>query len=453
MPVPFTSPLAEELAPGLLDRFTRYCRVATTSQRHRTQSPSTPGQLDLGRMLAGELRELGLTDAALDDNGYVVATLPATIEDPAPVVGLIAHVDTSPDAPGDGVEPLVHHDYDGAVLTLPKGGTVLDPADMPALAAKVGHDVVTSSGDTLLGADDKAGVAEIMTAVAHLAAHPELPRPTVRICFTPDEEIGEGATLFDVEAFGAFCAYTMDGSEVGELQEETFTAAEVTLTIDGVDIHPGFAKGKLVNAARLAARIVAALPQDRLTPETTDGRDGFIHVFEITGDAQRTQVTAIVRDFDDEKLDAHVELLRRTAEEVVAAAPAGARLEFAMVDQIVGAEPRARLTVDVVAQYPNMRSYLEPFPQVTEAAERAMRAEGLDPLRTVIRGGTDGSRLSAMGLPTPNVFTGGHEFHSVREWASLHDMATAAATIVRLAEAWTQPDLRDAAAQATSQAS
>jgi tripeptide aminopeptidase len=433
MPVHHTSPLAEELAPGLLERFERYSRIHTTSARHRAQSPSTPGQLELGRLLVQELREAGVQDAELDDNGYVVGTLPATIDAPAPVIGLIAHVDTSPDAPGEGVEPLVHRDYDGGVIALPKGGTVLDPADMPDLTRKTGHDLVTSSGDTLLGADDKAGVAEIMTAVAHLAAHPELPRPTLRICFTPDEEIGEGATLFDVERFGAFCAYTMDGSELGELQDETFTAAEVTLTIDGVDIHPGFAKGKLVNAARLAARVVAALPQDRLTPETTDGRDGFIHVFEIAGDAQRTTIAAIVRDFDDNLLDEHVALLRGTAEE------------------IVGTEPRARLRVEVHPQYPNMHSHLEPFPQVVEAAERAIRAEGLEPRKTVIRGGTDGSRLSAMGLPTPNVFTGGHEFHSVREWASLHDMAAAAATIVRLAEAWTEPDLRAAAIAGATQ--
>jgi tripeptide aminopeptidase len=430
MPAPFTSPLAQQLAPGLLERFERYVRIDSQARRDRTQSPSTPGQLEVARVLVAELRHAGLDDVALDDNGYVTATLPATVDGQAPVVGLIAHMDTSPDAPGTGVEPLVHRDYDGGPIALPKGGTVLDPADMRDLAAKAGHDIVTSSGDTLLGADDKAGVAEIMTAVAHLAAHPELPRPTLRVCFTPDEEIGEGATLFDVERFGAFCAYTIDGSEVGELQDETFTAAEVRLTVHGVDIHPGFAKDKLVNAARLAARIVAALPQDRLTPETTDGRDGFIHVYEITGDAQRTTVTAIVRDFDDELLDQHVALLRGTAEE------------------IVGAEPRARLEVDVHAQYPNMRSHLEPFPQVTEAAQRAIRAEGLEPHRTVIRGGTDGSRLSAMGLPTPNLFTGGHEFHSVREWASLHDMATAAATIVRLAEAWTEPDLREAATAA-----
>jgi tripeptide aminopeptidase len=425
MPSDYSSPLAQELAPGLLQRFERYVRIASTAQRDRTQSPSTPGQLEVARLLLAELHAIGVEDAFLDENGYVVATLAATVEG-APVIGLIAHVDTSPDAPGDGVEPIVHRDYDGTPIRLPRGDTVLDPADMPTLAAKVGHDVVTSSGDTLLGADDKAGVAEIMTAIAHLAAHPELPRPTLRICFTPDEEIGEGATLFDVERFGAYCAYTMDGSEVGELQDETFTACEVTLTVDGVDIHPGFAKGKLVNAARLASRIVAALPQDRLTPETTDGRDGFIHVFSVTGDAQHTTISAIVRDFDDNLLAEHVALLRSTAEE------------------IVGAEPRARLTVSVHPQYPNMRSHLAPFPEVVEAAERAIRAEGLTAQRTVIRGGTDGSKLSAMGLPTPNIFTGGHEFHSVREWASLHDMASAAATIVRLAAAWTEDDLRAA---------
>ncbi|MCZ4492059.1 MAG: pepT, partial [Conexibacter sp.] len=210
----YSSPLAQELAPGLLERFERYVRIESTAQRDRTQSPSTPGQLEVGRLLVAELQAAGVDDAMLDDNGYVVATLPATVED-APTIGLVAHVDTSPDAPGAGVQPLVHRDYDGTAIRLPKGDTVLDPADMRALADKVGHDLVTSSGDTLLGADDKAGVAEIMAAVAHLAAHPELPRPTLKIAFTPDEEIGEGATLFDIETFGALCAYTMDGSERG----------------------------------------------------------------------------------------------------------------------------------------------------------------------------------------------------------------------------------------------
>ncbi|MEA2190398.1 MAG: tripeptide aminopeptidase, partial [Solirubrobacteraceae bacterium] len=309
-------------------------------------------------------------------------------------------------------------DYDGRPIALPRGGTVLDPADMPALAAKTGHDLVTSSGDTLLGADDKAGIAEIMAAVAHLHAHPQLPRPTIRICFTPDEEIGEGATLFDVAAFGARCAYTMDGSSLGEIQDETFSALEATITVTGVEVHPGFATGILVNAARVAAKIVAALPQDRLTPETSAGREGFIHVYELTGDAGTARIRAILRDFDDDRLAGHAELLRATARAVVERTP-GASLE-----------------IDVVEQYPNMRAYLEPFPEIVEHAIRAIREEGIEPLREPARGGTDGSRLSAMGLPTPNLFTGGHAYHSVREWASLQDMAAAAAVIVRLAAAW-----------------
>src|SRR5947209_7762260 len=318
-PVAFTSPLAEALAPDLLERFLRYVRVDTQSRRDRTGSPSTAGQLELARLLVDELRTAGLEDAELDANGYVMAALPAP--DAAATVGLIAHVDTSPDAPGAGVEPIVHRDYDGEAISLPRSGTVLDPADLTELAAKAGHDIVTSSGDTLLGADDKAGVAEIVAAVAYLAAHPEIARPTLRVGFTPDEEIGEGATLFDIERFGADCAYTLDGSDVGELQDETFTAAEAIVTIDGVDVHPGFATGKLVNAARLAARLVAALPSGTLTPETTSGRDGFIHPYELHGTAARAVVRTIVRDFDDDKLDDHVDLLRRTAERVVAAEP------------------------------------------------------------------------------------------------------------------------------------
>ncbi len=372
-----------------------------------------------------ELREAGLEDAELDENGYVFATLPGQDAD-APVIGLIAHVDTSPDAPGHGVEPLVHRGYDGGVVELPRNGTRLDPQAMPELTAKVGHDIVTTSGDTLLGADDKAGVAEIMAAVAHLAAHPELPRPTLRVGFTPDEEIGHGATLFDIPRFGAFCAYTLDGSDIGELQDETFSALEVKLTVRGIEVHPGWAKGRMVNALRLAARIIAALPPDGLAPETTSEREGFIHPYELTGSVGEARITAILRDFDEDKLEQHLALLRRTAEDVVAT------------------EPRARLELDVHRQYSNMRRYLEPIPQVIEAADAAIRAEGIEPVRHPIRGGTDGSRLSEMGLPTPNLFTGGHEYHSVREWASVNDMAAASATIVRLAEVWTRPELRHA---------
>ncbi|HET9739766.1 MAG TPA: peptidase T [Solirubrobacteraceae bacterium] len=409
-----SSALAEALAPDVLERFQRYVRVGTQSDASAEGSPSTPGQLELGRLLVEDLRSAGLEDASLDDQGFVFATLPGS----GPVIGLLAHVDTSPDAPGDGVEPLVHRRYDGGRIALPRGGTVLDPGDMPVLAGKLGHDIVTGSGDTLLGADDKAGVAEIVAAVAHLAAHAELPRPTLRVGFTPDEEIGKGAFRFDIERFGAQCAYTLDGSQPGELQDETFSAREVVLTVHGVDIHPGWATGKLVNALTVAGRILAALPFDRLTPTTTSDREGFIHVTDVAGTAPRAVIQAIVRDFDEELLDQHVELLRRTAEEVVAGMP-GARLE-----------------VDVRYQYSNMRRYLDGFPEVVAAAERAIVAEGLSVVRTPIRGGTDGSILSERGLPTPNLFTGGHEYHSVREWASVQDMASAAAVIVRLAEEW-----------------
>jgi tripeptide aminopeptidase len=413
----FTSPLAEELAPGLLERFLRYVRIDTQSKRDRTQSPSTSGQLELSRMLVDELKQIGLSDAALDDDGYVMATLPGTVDGEAPTIGLIAHVDTSPDESGSGVEPIVHRDYKGGVLELPRNGAVLDPAVLEELSAKRGHDIVTASGDTLLGADDKAGVAEIMTALAHLAAHPELPRPTLRVAFTPDEEVGHGATLFDIERFGASCAYTLDGSTIGELQDETFSASEAIVTIRGVEAHPGFATGKMVNASRLAGEVLAALPAD-LTPEATSDRQGFIHVYEVEAAVGKAVIRTIVRDFDDELLEQHIGVLRRTVEEVV------------------GREPRARFEIDVHEQYPNMRRYLADFPGVVEAAEEAIRGEGLEPVRTPIRGGTDGSRLSEMGLPTPNLFTGGHEYHSVREWASVQEMAAAAATVVRLAEVW-----------------
>ena len=319
----YTSELARTLAPDVLQRFLRYVQIDTQSKRDRDRSPSTPGQLDLGRLLVDELLAAGLADASLDENGYVTATLP-TSGATEQVIGLIAHMDTTPDAPGAGVEPIVHRDYDAKVLELPRGGTRLDPATMPELLTKRGHDIVTSSGDTLLGADDKAGVAEIVAAAAYMAAHPELPRPTLRIAFTPDEEIGEGATLFDIERFGASCAYTLDGSEAGELQDETFSAYELTATVRGVDVHPGQATGKLVNALRIAAQIVAALPSDGLSPETTSGREGFIHPHSLSGTPGEARIRAIVRDFDEQRLDQHVELFERTVAGCARRVPAGA---------------------------------------------------------------------------------------------------------------------------------
>lgn len=413
----FTSELAAGLAPDLLARFDRYVRVDTQSKIDPTETPSTPGQLELGRLLLGELLELGLSDAVHTDAGYVLATLPGTVEG-APVIGVIAHVDTSPDAPGAGVEPIVHRDYDGAVIELPHNGTRLDPARVPELADKVGHDIVTSSGDTLLGADDKAGVAEIMAAVAHMVRDTETPRATLKVAFTTDEEIGSLAAELDLEAFGARCAYTMDGSEIGELAFESFNASEARIYVEGVEVHPGSAKGIMVSALALMARIIAELPSDTLTPSTTEGREGFIHPIELHGTAGSAYCRLILRDFDRGQLDAHEALLRETAESVVAT------------------EPHATLRVEIVQQYGNMRDAVEADPDVMAVAEEAYRAEGIEPVSRPIRGGTDGSALSLRGLPTPNLFTGGHEYHSVREWASLNDMAAAAAVICHLAEAW-----------------
>jgi tripeptide aminopeptidase len=419
MPAEFTSPLAAALAPELLTRFERYVRVDTQSAIDVDGTPSTPGQHDLAQMLAAELRELGLSDATADEHAYVTATLAGTVEG-APAVAVISHVDTSTDAPASGVEPIVHRDYDGSVIELPRNGTRLDPASVPELGDKLGHDIVTASGDTLLGADDKAGVAAIMSAVSHLVGDTATPRATLKVVFTPDEEIGGLAQDLDIDALGVRCAYTIDGSEIGELAYESFTALGVRLHIKGVEVHPGSAKNIMVSALRLMSKVIAELPYDTLTPATTEGREGFIHPLEMTGDSASASCRLIIRDFDEDKLAAHLALLRETAERVVAT------------------EPKAQLTIDVVRQYANMREEIEKDPDVVAAAEEAYRAEGIEPVIKPIRGGTDGSALSLRGLPTPNLFTGGHEYHSVREWASVQDMAASAAVIVHLAGAWAQ---------------
>jgi tripeptide aminopeptidase len=417
---PFSSPLAEELAGGVLERFLRYVRIDTQSAEDAGTYPSTAKQLDLSRLLVDELRAIGLADAALTQHGAVFATLPGVAG--TPVVGLIAHVDTSPDAPGTGVEPILHEEYDGTPIVLPGDATqVLDPAEEPALAVRVGHDIVTSSGTTLLGADDKAGVAEIMAALEYLAARPEPARATVRVAFTVDEEVGRGAQHFDVDEFGAEIGYTLDGSGLGELEIESFSARSVRVTIRGRGTHPGSAKGKLVNSVKLAADLIAALPRDTLSPETTEDREGYVHPSRISGSAEQTVVSFIVRDHDDAKLEQHTLLLRRLASELEAR------------------EPRARVTVEEADTYRNMRTAIDRHPRVVTAAEEAIRRAGVEPVRSLIRGGTDGAVLSAMGLPTPNLFTGGQDYHSLREWASVQDMAAAAATVVELVRVWAEP--------------
>ena len=416
----FTSPLAEELADDVLDRFLRYVQVDTQGAYRVARRPSTEKQLDLSRLLVEELRALGLEDAELNEGASVFAGLPGV--DGAPVVGLIAHVDTTPDVLGAGVKPIVHRAWGGERIDLPGDSRqYLDPEQLPALAERVGHDIVTSDGTTLLGADDKAGVAEIMAAVAYLARNPERPRPPIRVAFTVDEEVGRGAEDFDLEAFGADVAYTLDGSGLGEVEIETFSARSVRVTIHGRGVHPGTAKGKLVNAVKLAAELVDSLPADRLSPETTEDREGYVHPHRISGNAEEAIVDFIIRDHDDALLEEHTELLRTLAKAVAER------------------EPRAHVELEERDSYRNMRPYIEQTPRVVEAAFEATRRAGVEPRLTITRGGTDGAVLSSRGLPTPNLFTGGQEYHSVREWASVQDMAAAAAMIVELMGVWTEP--------------
>ena len=420
---PFTSELARELADDALERFLRYVQIDTQSDPHSESYPSTAKQLDLLRLLADELRELGLEDVTLDDYGYVFATVPATTDRELPTVRFLGHVDTSPEVSGAGVKPQVVR-YDGGALALPGDpAQVLSPDDIPELANHVGHDIVTSDGTTLLGADDKAGCAEIVAAAAYLLRHPEVEHGRIRVGFTPDEEVGEGTTYFDIPRFGADVAYTLDGSTAGEIQEETFSAREAVLVFHERNTHPGTAKGLLVNAIKLAGDFLASLPRGERSPETTEEREGFVHPVGIEGGVERCEVTLILRDFDDAKLDEHEALVRTLAEEAVARA---------VPPSVAAVEMR------VEQQYRNMREYLTKEPRAVPLAEEAIRRAGLEPRKTLVRGGTDGSRLSEKGLPTPNLFTGGHEYHSRREWICVQDMGAAAATIVHLAQIWAE---------------
>jgi tripeptide aminopeptidase len=414
----YLSDLARELAADALERFLRYTQVDTRSDPHSTTYPSTEKQLDLLRMLEGECRELGLEDVELDEHGYVMATVPATVNGNAPTIGLVAHVDTFPGVSGTGVKPQVVR-YEGGELPLPGDpAQVLTPQDMPLLEEHVGHELVTSDGTTLLGADDKAGVAEIMAAAAYLVRNPELPHARLRVGFTPDEEIGRGTDYFDISKFGADVAYTLDGARRGEVEDETFSAAKATVTFRGRSAHTGTAKGVMLNAVKAAADFVVALPRDRLSPETTEGREGFVHPDEIAGNVEEVILVVNLRDFDDDRLEEYAELVNRAAEE--AAVGLGVTVE-----------------VDIRRQYSNMKRFIDD-PRIVEAAEEAVRRAGMEPKREIIRGGTDGSRLSEKGLPCPNLSTGGHDYHSRREWICVADMGAAASTLVHLAQVWAE---------------
>lgn len=403
----------------VLARFLRYVVIDTQSDPESPTCPSTEKQKNLGRLLAQELHDIGLSDAHLDDHGYVYATIPATSDKAVPVICFCSHMDTSPDCSGAGVRPQVHRNYRGGDIALPGDpAQVIRVSEHPDLANQIGHDIVTSDGTTLLGADNKAGIAEIMDAAEFLIRNPQIRHGTIKILFTPDEEIGRGVDKVDLTKLGADVAYTMDGETAGHLEDETFSADGVTITINGVSAHPGFAKGRMEHAIKAAAEIITRLPKDTCSPETTEGRDGFVHPIGVSGALEQARLDFIVRDFTDAGLQQKEALLE------------------GIVKQVMAAYPRSSYRFEVKQQYRNMKQVIDRHPEIIENAIEAIRRAGLTAVRTSIRGGTDGSRLSFMGLPCPNIFAGEHAFHSRQEWVSVQDMEAAVRTIVHLAAIW-----------------
>lgn len=406
----------------LLERFLRYVQVDTQSDDSAEGFPSTEKQKDLARMLVQELKALGCEDAAMDDWGYVFATVRGNLpkgHPPVPPIGFIAHLDTYPGTSGGGVKPQVIPAYAGGDIPLPATGDTIPVATNPNLARCLGHTLVHTDGTTLLGADDKAGIAEIMTFIAWLRRHPEFLHGDLRIGFTPDEEVGRGTEHFDVARFGTTYGYTLDGSDLGEVEDETFCADSATVRITGHDVHPGYAKGVMVNAMRVAAWLVEALPQDRL-PESTENKEPYLHPYALSGDVSRAEVKFLVRAFTEDELKAREEVLRVLLE--------AARARF----------PGAHLDLEIKESYRNMIYKIAEDPKVLDYALEAVRRQGLEPKRTAIRGGTDGARLSFMGILTPNLFAGGQSFHSVREWVSLDWMAAAVGVCIQLAGLWAE---------------
>lgn len=401
------------------ERFLRYVVIDTQSNPHSNSKPSTEKQKNLGRLLVQELQAMGVRDAMLDEYGYVYATIPANTTKPVPVICFCAHMDTAPDCTGASVKPVVHENYDGGDIVLPDDPSqVISPSEHPYLLKKKGEDIITASGTTLLGADDKAGVAVIMDMAHFFMTHPEVKHGAIKILFTPDEEIGRGVDHVDLQKLGAQYAYTLDAGERGAFEDETFSADSVTITFYGVSAHPGYAKDKLVNALKVAAAFLESLPKDELSPESTEGRYGFVHPVYMEGIAEKAKVELIIRDFVTHKLHAYENYLRDNLEIILRRFP-GARADFFVKEQ-----------------YRNMKEVLDQHPQVADYAKEAIRRAGVEVLEMSARGGTDGSRLSFMGLPCPNLFTGEMAFHGKHEYVSVQDMQKSVETIVHLACIW-----------------
>jgi len=400
------------------ERFLRYVTIDTQSDPSSPAYPSTEKQKDLGRVLVNELLEMGISDAHLDEFGYVYATIPANSEKTVPAICFCSHMDTSPDCSGAGVKPIVHQNYQGSDIVLPDDpAQIIKMAEHPDLKNQIGNDIVTASGTTLLGADNKAGLAEIMDACYQLINNPSIKHGPIKILFTPDEEIGRGVDKVDIAKVGAYAAYTVDGENAGNLENETFSADGGTLVINGVSAHPGFAKGKMESAIKIAGKIIAALPPG-LSPEGTDGKQGFIHPVAMEGHVETATIEFIIRDFDDEKLIQHADVIRQVAGKVLQDYPA------------------STFQLQTRPQYRNMKKMLDQHPQIVEYGLESIRRAGMDAKRCSIRGGTDGSRLSFMGLPCPNIFAGEHAFHSRQEWVSVQDMQKAVETILHLCAIW-----------------
>ena len=402
-----------------VERFLRYVKYDTQSDEEATSFPSSAKQKVLSADLAKELKGMGLKDAHMDENGYVIATLPSTTEKKVPVVAFIAHVDTSPAVSGENVNPIIHKNYSGGDIKLPSDPhQVIKASENPDLKNMIGYDIITTDGTTLLGADNKAGVAEIMDAINYFLAHPELKHGEIKVCFTPDEEVGRGTEKINLQVLKANYGYTVDGSSRGEVESETFSADGVVIKFHGKNIHPGYAKGKMINAVRVAADFLESLPKDRLSPETTEKREGYVHCTNVNSNEELAVLKFIIRDFETPKLKEYENFLKDLAEKTANKYP-GTRLDF-----------------EVTEQYRNMKEILDKNPQVVNYAIQAMKNLEIEPILSPIRGGTDGSRLSFMGLPTPNIFAGEHSFHSKLEWVSIQDMEMAVRVIIEIAKIW-----------------